>query len=150
MKILGDRGVPIVVIGGHAVAFHGHIRSTEDLDVIWLRSGAAESALLAALTEVNAKFISNERDPATGLEKLVAVTLPYIKAHHLMLLVTDLGLLDLFDYVPGFPDADVQQVFDQSIPSVDARFVSLDWLKRMKGVTGRAKDAEDLRHLQDE
>src|SRR5688500_16123734 len=79
LKILADHGVPVVVIGGHAVSFHGHIRDTEDLDVIWLRSEAAEAALLAALTAVNAKWISNTVDPATGMEKLVSVSLSYIR-----------------------------------------------------------------------
>ena len=148
LKILTAHRVPVVVIGGHAVTFHGHIRETEDLDVIWLRSPDAERSLLSALTVVNAKWISNAVDPATGLEKLVPVSLPYIQAHHLMMLVTDLGLLDLFDYVPGVPDANVQSVFDQSIPSGDARFVSLDWLRRMKSATDRSKDAEDLRQLE--
>ena len=148
LKILTDHRVPVVVIGGHAVTFHGHIRETEDLDVIWLRSPDAERSLLSALTVVNAKSISNVVDPATGIEKLVPVSLHYIKANHLMLLVTDLGLLDLFDYVPGVPDANVQNVFDESIPSGDARFVSLDWLRRMKSATDRAKDAEDLKQLE--
>ena len=150
LKVLARHGVPVVVIGGHAVSFHGHIRDTEDLDVIWLRSPRSESALLAALTEVNAASISNEKDPSTGMEKLVPVSLSSIRANHLMLLVTDLGLLDLFDYVPGFPDADVRQVYDEGIPSGDARFVSLEWLRKMKGATDRAKDAEDLRQLEDE
>jgi hypothetical protein len=150
LKTLTDHGVPVVVIGGHAVSFHGHIRDTEDLDVVWLRSEAAEAALLAALSTVNARWISNEIDPATGIEKLRPVSLPYIQANHLMMLVTDLGLLDLFDYVPGIPDANAQDVFDQSIPSGDARFVSLDWLRRMKRATDRSKDAEDLRQLEEQ
>lgn len=149
LKILTDHAVPIVVIGGHAVTFHGHIRDTEDLDVLWLRSQATEAALLGALTAVNAKWISKSIDPATGMEKLVPVTLPYIQANHLMMLVTDFGLLDLFDYVPGAPDADIREVFDQSVAASGARYVSLDWLRRMKRATGRPKDAEDLRQLED-
>lgn len=149
LKILTDHGVPIVVIGGHAVSFHGHIRDTEDLDVIWLRSEAAEAALLAALTAVNGRWISNAVDPATGMEKLVPVSLSYIRANHLMMLLTDLGLLDLFDYVPGAPEANVKEVFDKSIEAGGARYVSLDWLRRMKRATDRPKDAEDLRQLED-
>ena len=148
LKILTDHGVPVVVIGGHAVSFHGHIRDTEDLDVIWVRSEAADQALFAALAAVNAQWISNELDPETGLEKLKPITLQYVKANHLMLLVTDLGFVDLFDYVPGIPGATVQEVFEESIPSGTARFVSLDWLRRMKSATDRSKDAEDLRHLE--
>jgi hypothetical protein len=31
---LQKSGVPFIVIGGHAVSFHGQIRATEDVDVI--------------------------------------------------------------------------------------------------------------------
>jgi hypothetical protein len=148
LKVLARHRVPVVVIGGHAVSFHGHIRETEDLDVIWLRSQESEQALLAALTEVNAKWISNEVDPATRLEKLEPVTMSYIRSNHLMVLLTDVGFLDVFDFVPAFPDADVREVFDQSVPSKDARFVSLEWLRKMKGASDRSKDAEDLRQLE--
>lgn len=31
---LSDAGVEFAVVGGHAVAFHGHPRATKDLDVL--------------------------------------------------------------------------------------------------------------------
>lgn len=31
---LSDAGAAFVVVGGHAVAFHGHVRATKDLDVL--------------------------------------------------------------------------------------------------------------------
>jgi hypothetical protein len=40
--VLSRHGVPFVVVGGHAVNFHGFIRATEDTDVLWIRSPAAE------------------------------------------------------------------------------------------------------------
>ena len=40
---LARHGVPFVIIGGHAVTHHGHIRLTEDADVVWVRSPATES-----------------------------------------------------------------------------------------------------------
>lgn len=78
-----------MVVGGYAVIFHGHMRTTIDVDVIWLRTPAAEAALQAALKEVNAAWISSEIDPATRLEKLVPVEMGYIQSTHLMMLVTD-------------------------------------------------------------
>ena len=139
--------VPLVIIGGHAVNYHGYQRGTQDLDVIWRRSPETETALLDALREVNACWISNEKDPATGLEKLVPVSESYVATMHLMMLVTDHGFLDLFDFIPGFPDVDVQQVFEDSVPLKDVRYVSLDWLKRMKAATNRHRDLEDLEQL---
>src|SRR4051794_19802297 len=87
-ELLLRHGVPFVVIGGHAVNFHGYIRTTEDVDVVWVRSPEAERALFTALTELNAAFIGNEIDPATGLERTVPVTLQFIKSMPLMMLVT--------------------------------------------------------------
>jgi hypothetical protein len=65
--------VPFVIIGGHAVNYHGHQRGTQDVDAIWLRAPDSEAALLNALREVNACWISNEIDPSTRLEKLIAI-----------------------------------------------------------------------------
>ena len=147
LAVLRRHGVPFVVIGGHAVNFHGYIRTTEDVDVVWLRSPQAEQDLLAALTEVNAAFISNEIDPSTRLERTVPVTLQFIQSRRLMMLVTRLGFLDLFDYVPGIPQEKPQLLFDSAVAMGDLKFVSLDWLRRMKHASARPKDLEDLQNL---
>lgn len=37
LDVLSSHDVPFVVIGGHAVTFHGFVRATEDTDVVvWL------------------------------------------------------------------------------------------------------------------
>jgi hypothetical protein len=147
INTLARHRVPFVIIGGHAVNYHGHQRGTQDVDAIWLRSSDAEAVLLAALREVNACWVSNEIDPSTRLEKLVPVSAGYISSNHLMMLVTDLGFLDLFDFIPGFPEVDVREVFDHSVPLDQLRCVSLDWLKRMKLTTNRPRDIDDLEQL---
>ncbi len=53
--------------------------------------------------------------PATGYERLVPVSPSYVRGEHLMMLSTDLGFLDLYDYIPGFPDMPVADVFSDSI-----------------------------------
>ena len=37
-KHLEEYEVPFVVIGGHAVNYHGFIRATEDVDIVFLRT----------------------------------------------------------------------------------------------------------------
>jgi hypothetical protein len=146
-QLLARAGVPFVIIGGHAVNFHGHVRATEDTDLIFERSPDSESALLEALESIHACWISDERDPATGHEKLIPVSLSYVRGEHLMMLTTDLGFVDLYDYVPGFPDVPVADVFSDSIKLDNLRFVSLQWLRKLKQVAGRHKDLDDLEHL---
>jgi hypothetical protein len=142
-----NHGIDFVIIGAHAVNFHGYIRLTEDLDLVWLRSQPAEKNLLAALKEIGAEFISETIDPATGIERSFPVTPPYIESTHLMMLVTRLGFLDLFDYVPALPGEQVSTLFSSSIESNGFRYASLDWLRRMKAAAGRSKDLLDLEML---
>jgi hypothetical protein len=146
-EVLKRHGVPFVLIGGHAVNVHGYERNTEDTDVVWLRSPAAEQALLTALTEVGACYIGKEIDPVTRIERTYPVTLSFIQATHLMMLWTKYGFLDLFDYIPGYPSEDPAQLMAESI-EVDAFFFpSFEWLKRMKKASGRTKDLLDLENL---
>jgi len=43
--ILAQHQVPFLIIGGHAVNFHGYIRTTEDCDMIYLHDHKAEQQL---------------------------------------------------------------------------------------------------------
>ncbi len=144
---LKKHGVPFIIIGGHAVFRHGYRRTTEDVDVVWLRSPESAKALLGALTELEAAWISNEIDRATGIERTYPVSAAYIDSEHLMMLWTPCGPLDLFDYIPGVPDEDVRQLFATGVEGAGLTFASLSWLRRMKRAAGRTKDHADLEEL---
>jgi hypothetical protein len=146
-EVLTRHGVPFLVIGGHAVSFHGYVRATEDTDILWMRSPEAERGLLAALEELNAEYIGKEIDPATGIERTHPVTASFIRAQSLMMLCTTAGFLDLFDYVPGHPGEPVASLFESSREVEGIRFVSLEWLRRLKAAAGRPKDLLDLENL---
>jgi hypothetical protein len=145
--VLTRHGVPFVVVGGHAVNFHGFIRGTEDTDVLWIRSPAAEVSLRGALEELAAEYIGDEIDPATGIESTHRVTEAFIRDERLMMLCTSAGFLDLFDYVPGYPAVSVRTVWETSIDLDGVRFASLEWLRKLKQAAGRPKDLLDLEHL---
>lgn len=148
-EILTHHNVPFVIVGGHAVNFHGYARATEDTDVVWVRSPEAEQSLFAALTVLQAQYIGSEIDPTTGLERTYPVTLAFIQSSRLMMLWTKFGFLDLFDYVPGLPDQDVSELLASSIASEGRRYASLDALRQMKRAAGRPKDLLDLENLPD-
>ena len=147
LSTLARHGVPCVVIGGHAVNYHGHLRTTEDTDLLWLRSAASEAALFAALKELNAEWIGAEIDPATGIEQTHPVTAPFVRARPLMMLCTSMGYLDLFDHVPGLPDATVAELIDSACDLDGIRYVSLPWLRRLKTASARPRDLADLDNL---
>lgn len=146
-EILTGHGVPFLIIGGHAVSFHGYVRATEDTDVLWVRSPEAERGLLAVLEELHAEYIGKEIDPATGIEQTHPVTAAFIRSQSLMMLCTSAGFLDLFDYVPGYPEQAVAALFESCREAEGLRFVSLEWLRRLKAAAGRPKDLLDLENL---
>jgi hypothetical protein len=128
---------------------HGYRRATEDIDIVWIRSPETVEALFRALGEIDAKYIGQEIDPASGLEKTYPVTLPFIRSSRLMMLLTRLGFLDLFDYVPALPQDDPRQLLAASVEVNGLRFASLQWLRRMKQAAARPKDLLDLKNLAD-
>jgi hypothetical protein len=147
LEVLSRHGVPFVVVGGHAVNFHGFIRATEDTDVLWIRSPAAEASLLRALEEIAAAYIGADIDPATGIERTHPVTASFVRSERLMMLCTTGGFLDLFDYVPGYPAVPVATVWETAVQLDGIRFASLDWLRKLKRAAGRPKDLLDLENL---
>lgn len=145
--VLIDHDVPAVIIGGHAVNFHGHLRATEDVDVVFVRSVHSESALAKALALMNAYWIGDEIDQATGLEQTFPISEAYIQTNHLMMLGTDHGYLDLFDHVPGLPEIPASLILEESLRLNGRRYASLTWLRRMKQASARPIDLLDLEKL---
>ena len=147
VTLLEQHEVPFVIVGGYAINIYAPPRATEDVDVVWIRDDDAEIKLAAALNDANASWISNERDPQTGIEKLVRVDLGYVRIQHLMMLWTDYGFVDLFDFVPGMPAEDVKRFYADSTVVGGRRYASLEWMKKMKRAASRPKDLQDLANL---
>jgi len=147
LSLLHRHQAPCLVIGGHAVAVHGYLRTTEDTDLIYWRAADPDERLLDALLEVHACWIGDQRDPATGLEELHPIDRRFFRNQRLMMLTTDLGYLDIFDFIPGFPDTDPAELFRDAIELAGVKYVSLSWLRRIKQAAGRPRDLEDLHNL---
>ena len=57
---LADAGADFVVLGGHAVAFHGHPRATKDLDVLVRAEASNATRVYRALARFGAPLASFE------------------------------------------------------------------------------------------
>jgi hypothetical protein len=147
LEMIRESGVPFVVVGGMAVAYHGHVRGTEDVDVVWLRSAETVGPMFKALERLCARCISNEIDSATGIERTYWITEAFVRSSRVMMLDTKHGFLDLYDFIPGFPAEDVRRLLDSSVEAEGYRFASLEWLRKMKKAAGRTKDLLDLENL---
>ena len=51
LRLLNDRGVEYLVIGGYAVAFHGFIRATKDIDLLYRNTFENSGRLREALVD---------------------------------------------------------------------------------------------------
>ena len=50
-QLLNENNVDYVIVGGYAVAFHGYIRATKDIDILFNNTKENISLLLKALTQ---------------------------------------------------------------------------------------------------
>lgn len=150
VDVLLQHHVPLVIIGGLAVNAHGYLRSTADVDVVFRRTKESETQLFKALDSLNAFWIGNEIDSKTGIEATHPVTLAFVQSKRLMMLGSDHGYLDLFDYLPGLPADELSELFDSAIDINGRPHCSLRMLRRLKKAAGRPQDLIDLENLPEE
>lgn len=131
---LSDAGADFVVLGGHAVAFHGHPRATKDLDVLVRPSAANATRVYQALAAFGApmdEFDVAESDFAT-YDGVLQIGLPPRR-------------IDILNRAAGI-------TFDEAIAAGDSfdldgrriPIIGREALLRNKRAAGRPQDVADL------
>jgi len=139
LRTLNAHDVAYVVVGGFAVAAHGVVRATADLDLVIERSWQNASRLAAALLELEAE---DATAASTPLSAEVLVRRADRKFQ------TNRGAVHLLNEVEGVPlyrelvPPDEVQLGSESFP-----VAGLADLRRMKRAAGRLKDRVDLEEL---
>ncbi len=132
---LNDHSVRYLVIGGYAVAFHGHPRYTQDIDV-WI--GADEEnaqKLIAALQDF-------------GFGSLALSAADFLNPDEIVQLGYPPNRIDLFSAIKGVDfDACYASKVSVEIEGTTVHFIDLENLKKNKRATGRLQDQADLEHL---
>ena len=132
---LNDNGVEYLIIGGYAVAFHGHPRYTKDLD-IWIQISTDNATrMMKALADF-------------GFASLGLTENDFMEQDHVIQLGHPPNRIDVITGVDGVE-------FSQWYPSrlkieidgVEVCFIDLDNLKRNKKASGRHQDLADLESL---
>lgn len=147
---LARHRVDYIVIGGVAIQAYGHVRTTQDLDVIAAWTPENAGRLAAALRELGARLRGVDAD-LLGIDPG--------NAQHLyeggnFLLTTPHGDLDVFavDQTAGAP-ASYQELRDRAVP-VEVFGVRLlvahpEDLIRMKSAASRFRDRPEHKRRQD-
>ncbi|MFN9209025.1 MAG: DUF6036 family nucleotidyltransferase [Pseudanabaena sp.] len=138
IQLLNDNQVKYLVIGGYAVAVHGHPRYTKDID-IWIEiSEENAQKLVTALTQF-------------GFESLGLTSEDFQTPNQIIQLGYPPNHIDLITNPDGI---DFQTCYDSKIEvtlnDVPVKFINLDNLKKNKLASGRLQDLADLEKLQDE
>lgn len=144
LQALHERGVRFVVIGGVAVAAHGYIRATADLDLVPDPDPENLERLIQVLDSLKATLptAANRRfDPSQDAQ--------VIRRGGNVTADTELGGLDVVQLAQGVPT--YSQLADDAIESdvlgVPVRVCSLERLREMKQAQGRTQDQADLENL---
>ena len=140
---LADNGIRYAVVGGHAVALHGAVRGTVDVDIVlaWNRKTlrAAEQVLnkigLVSRLPVTAEDVFQFRDEYVQNRNLIGWNFynPDNPAEQV-------------DIVINF-DLKGKKLDDISTPQGTIRILSKKDLIKMKQASGRPQDLEDVRAL---
>jgi predicted nucleotidyltransferase len=144
LRALAKHGVDYVLIGGLAVQAHGHVRTTNDADLIPAPEPANLERLAATLRELDAKVLN----PGEGETAVDAKMLPRATIWQF---TTRDGGIDVMHEVPGgLPFAELRErALVVRLGDIDVRVVDLDDLIRMKLARGRPVDLADVAALTD-
>jgi hypothetical protein len=135
---LADAGAEFVVVGGHAVAFHGHPRATKDLDVLVRATPGNATRVYRALATFGAPLETFEVSEAdfARYEGVLQIGVPPRR-------------IDLFNRVDGIS-------FDEAVGAGDAfvlegrrvPVIGLQALLRNKRAANREQDVADVKALE--
>jgi hypothetical protein len=135
VELLNSTGVEYLIVGGYALAAHGHPRYTGDLD-IWIRPSEGN---IKRLLDVLARF---------GFASLGISTKDFMEPGAIVQLGYPPARIDLLTSIDGVEfDACLARRVVMNISGVDLPIIGLDEFRANKRASGRAKDLADLESL---
>lgn len=144
LRALAEHGVEYVLIGGLAVQTHGHVRTTNDADLIPAPEPANLRKLASALRALDARVLNpGEEETEINAQMLPRATIWQFASRD--------GGIDVMHEVPGgrsFAELSERALHVQ-LGDIDVPVVSLDDLIQMKLARGRPIDLADVDSLTD-
>ncbi len=136
IQSLNDNHVRYLVIGGYAVALHGHPRYTKDLDV-WIESNAENiDKLLQALDQFGFGSLGLKLKDFKNPDEVIQLGYPPNR----------------IDLLSGIEGVDFDQCYQSRvqlvIDNITLNLIDLENLKKNKKATGRTQDLADLESLE--
>jgi hypothetical protein len=136
---LNDAGVDYVVVGGLAVAAHGVVRATRDLDLVPAGNERNMDSLAGCLVALGGEHPIEDRLTGAALARPVSFK---VATRH-----GDVQVLNRMHGVPPFELLQRDQITVEIAPDVIAPVCSLTHLRAMKRAADRPRDRVDLTEL---
>jgi hypothetical protein len=136
IELLNIHQVEYMVVGAHALAYHGRPRHTGDLD-IWIKPSVGNAE----------KMVTVLKD--FGFSSLGLIKEDFLKENH----VTQLGYppirIDILNAISGvnFDEAYLNKI-DGEVDDLKISYISISDFIANKQATGRAKDLGDIQALE--
>ena len=135
IKSLNDNGVRYLVIGGYAVALHGHPRYTKDLD-LWVEpDGNNAKRLLQSLEQFGFGSLGLSEQDFSDPDQVIQLGYP---PNRIDLIFSASGV----DFKTCFESRQIVL-----IDNIEIKFIDLENLRKNKRSTGRLQDLADLENL---
>lgn len=135
LKLLNAHEVDYLIVGGYAVAFHGHPRATADIDIwIPMRDQTAHQ-LVSVLKAFGFDLPQLSPDIFLRPDQVVRMGTPPLRIE----LLTTIAGVDF--------DACRARAVATRFDGIDVHVIALDDLKTNKRAAGRHQDLADLDHL---
>ena len=135
LKLLNDHEVEYLIVGGHAVAYHGYPRSTGDLD-IWISVNA-----------INAKKLANVLIDFGFPSESVSSSV-FMEVDRVLRMGAAPNRIEILTGIDGVEfDSCFQSRVSAELDGISVSMIGLDSLKVNKRASGRHKDLADLDEL---
>lgn len=135
IQLLNEYNVLYLVVGGYAVALHGHPRNTKDIDIwIYLDKDNAEK-LLKVLQDFGFSSLDLKVEDFLDPEQVIQLGYPPNRID----LLTDLKGVDFNKCYSSKVTVEIE--------GANVNFIDLEHLKKNKQATGRHQDLADLENL---
>src|SRR5579862_10018032 len=135
IRSLTAHHVDFLVVGAHALAFHGVARYTADLDLWIQRTSANADRLRAALTDFGIALGQADAEQMTKERK-------FMRFGHEPARIEILNFLDGCDF-----ETALSRSLEEDLAGVKVRILGLEDYVLTKKASGRPKDASDLAML---
>ncbi len=136
IQSLNANGVRYLVVGGYAVAVHGHPRYTKDMDVWIARDEENAARMVRALEDFGFGSLGLREVDFLEPDQIIQLGYPPVRIDVLTTLV---GV----DFEECFPTK-----LEVPVDDVVAYFIDIENLKKNKKASGRLQDLADLENLQ--